>query len=352
VLVSTILAASVAVAPLKTQNVVLLMTDGLRWQEVFGGADRELFDGAKLDDLRAEFWRETPEARREALMPFFWGTLAKQGQVYGNRYEDGTAKVSNGLNFSYPGYSETLCGYVDPAVNSNNPTPNRNVTVLEWVHRQPGFKGKVAAFGAWDVIGPIVNPKRAGLPANAGYEPLTEGKMTPEIRLLNRLKAELPRHPWGGEPYDAITFHTAMQYVKANRPRVLFLSLGETDEWAHANNYREYLISAKRFDAYVKELWETLQSMPQYRGKTTLGITVDHGRGDGAQWTSHGANIKGAESSWIVWMGPDTPARGVVRGRDEVTNAQVASTLARFLGLDYTKAQPRAAAPMRETLRD
>src|SRR5438067_13469988 len=78
-----------AAAPPRTADNVLVVTlDGFRWQELFGGADENLLDakqGVKdLPGLKAKYWRDTPAARREALMPFFWGTLAKQGQVFGN----------------------------------------------------------------------------------------------------------------------------------------------------------------------------------------------------------------------------------------------------------------------------
>ena len=83
------------------------------------------------------------------------------------------------------------------------------------------------------------------------------------------MKADSPRD-WENEPYDNLTFHTALEYLKQRKPRVLYLSLGETDEWAHAGKYAEYLRSTRRADQYVKTLWETLQSMPEYRGVTTL----------------------------------------------------------------------------------
>ena len=58
----------------QTRNVFLVMTDGLRWQEVFGGADERLINKengvSDPDSLRREYWRDTPAARREALMPF------------------------------------------------------------------------------------------------------------------------------------------------------------------------------------------------------------------------------------------------------------------------------------------
>jgi len=91
-----------------TRNVVLVTQDGVRWQEIFRGADLALMnekDGGvtDVDALRRDFWRESPEARRAALMPFFWSVVARQGQIYGNADKKSPAKVVNGMNFSYPG---------------------------------------------------------------------------------------------------------------------------------------------------------------------------------------------------------------------------------------------------------
>ncbi|HEY4816140.1 MAG TPA: hypothetical protein VIH67_01830, partial [Candidatus Acidoferrum sp.] len=74
----------------KTQHVIFVMTDGLRWQEVFDGAEASIMNkkNGKVPDeasLRRAYWRDRSEARREALMPFLWTVIAKQGQVFGNR---------------------------------------------------------------------------------------------------------------------------------------------------------------------------------------------------------------------------------------------------------------------------
>ena len=138
-------APSHAAAPaLQTRHVLLVMADGVRWQEVFTGAEEQLISKehggiTKTNDVRKEFWRDTPEARHEALMPFFWSTLAKQGQLYGNQHKGSTAHVTNGKNFSYPGYSEILCGFSDPRIDSNAKKPNPNVTMPEWLYGKPAF---------------------------------------------------------------------------------------------------------------------------------------------------------------------------------------------------------------------
>ncbi|MES2462128.1 MAG: alkaline phosphatase family protein [Armatimonadota bacterium] len=341
---------------LKTENVIFVMTDGLRWQEVFTGADPALMNkenGAVSDipALKQTYWRSTPEARREILLPFLWNTVARRGQIYGNYARGSQVKVTNGFNFSYPGYQETLCGFADPRINSNNPVPNPNETVFEWLHRKPKYRGSVAAFGAWDVFSAIFNARRCGFPVNAGFEPLTEMRsMTPRVELLNRLKAEMPR-PWGGEPYDAITYYTALEYLTQKKPRLLFLSLGETDEWAHEGKYAQYLDSARRVDIYLKNLWETVQNMGQYRNKTTLIVAVDHGRGEAPQaWKGHGAQVKGSENIWMAFLGPDTPPLGERTGGAVVTQNQIAATLAAFLGEDYTAAMPKAGKPIDEVI--
>ena len=339
----------------RTENIIFVMTDGLRWQEVFSGAEESLFkkqegDKKELDPARIAYWRDTPEARREALMPFLWKVVAKEGQIFGNQDKGSIAQVTNGYNFSYPGYSETFCGFGDPAVNSNNKVYNPNLNVLEFLNGIKSYRGKVAAFGAWDLFPYILNRKRSGLLVNAGYEPMNFGKPTPEYALLNRLKDETIRY-WAGEPFDSLTLETALTYFKKDKPRVFYLSLGETDEWAHDGRYDLYLQSARRADDALRIVWETAQSMSRYRGKTTLIFSADHGRGNAPEeWKSHGEHIANAENIWMAFMGPDTAPLGERSQVERVTASQIAATLAAFLGEDFCAAAPKAGKPIAAVL--
>jgi hypothetical protein len=323
------------------------MTDGLRWQEVFRGADESLInkengDVADPGALKKLYWRGSPSERRETLMPFLWTVIAKQGQIYGDRDLGSEAYVTNGLNFSYPGYNETLCGFADPRINSNDKVPNPNVSVLEWLNKMAPYHGKVAAFGAWDVFPFILNARRSGLLVDAGYDPLTAIPASPRLELLNELKAETPR-VWPDESFDDLTFHTAVEYLKAAKPKVLYLSLGETDDWAHAGNYAEYLNAAHRVDRYLAMLWNLAQSLPEYRGKTTLIFSPDHGRGPGpVDWKSHGEKVPESKYIWMGFMGPDTAALGERSQIQAVTQNEIAATLAAFLGEDYKAQVPKA----------
>ena len=325
-----------------------MMVDGVRWQEVFQGADPQLLAGVPQEQdaegVRQAFGGGSAAARRESLLPFLWSTVAAGGTVLGNRDLGSRCAVTNGWNLSYPGYSETVCGFADPAIVDNGHGPNPNVTVFEWLARQPDWRGGIGVFGAWEGIGDVFHEGRAPFAVNVGDDPLTEGRTTSGIALLNRLKAELPRG-WAGEPYDPITFHTALEWITANGPRLAFLGLGEPDEWAHHGDYRRYLQSTRRWDAAAGELWATLQRLPQYRDTTTLILACDHGRGAGPRWTDHSADTPGSEATWLAFLGPDTAALGEAAG-GQATNDGIAATIARLLGYDYCAAESRAAAAL------
>ena len=333
------------------RNVIVVMTDGLRWQEVFHGADESLltaknyFDGRSVAKLQQGLLAPTAEERRARLMPFLWGTMVAQGELYGDPDVGSDAHVANGLNFSYPGYSETLTGHPDARIKSNDNLPNPNVTVFEWLNKQPGMQGRVAAFGAWEVFSGIFNAGRCGFPVNASYEPFTLLPGDAVVATLNRQKAEVPR-VWDDEVFDAPEFETALEYLKVRKPRLLFVSLGETDDWAHGGNYGEYLNSAQRADADLARVWSAVQAMPEYKGKTTLVFLTDHGRGSGAEsWKDHGTKVPESKNIFIAMMGSGVPAVGLVKG-GEVTQGQVAATVAKLLGYDWNGAEPLAAAPL------
>src|SRR4029077_3010358 len=117
--------------------------------------------------------------------------------------------------------------------------------------------------------------------------------------------------------------------------------------WAHSGRYDLVLHSAHAFDGFVEELWQKLQALPAYRDRTTFIITTDHGRGSGlVEWKEHGVEQKGSENIWLAVMGPDTPGRGERAASTEIHQAQIAATLAAFLGKDYRSAMPNAAPPI------
>jgi hypothetical protein len=281
-------------------------------------------------------------------MPFLWEVMVPRGRIYGDANGGEGARVTNGKNFSYPGYNEILSGFADPRIDSNDKRPNPNVTVLEWLNAQPDFRGKVAAFGSWDVFVYILNRERSGLLVNAGWEPTQADDLSESEVLLNLLGRETP-HVWEGVRFDSFTTQAAIEHLKKRQPRVLYIGLGETDEYAHEGRYDHYLDAAHRFDASLRRLWDAVQSSPHHRDKTSLVVTTDHGRGDAPEgWKHHGATTKGSEMIWIAAMGPDTPTTGTPIDPGPITQSQVAATVAALLGKGeaFLAAAPKAAKPI------
>jgi len=342
-------------AALKTRNVVLIVSDGLRWQEIFSGADPALLDEAhggiwaKPADLKRQFWRDDVQARRKALFPFLWSTVAVHGQIFGNQDKGSIARVTNGLAFSYPGYNEMTTGHPDPRINSNDFGPNPNVSVFEWLNGLPDYRGQVAIFGTWVTFKNIFNLDRSKLPFT-GFDPPYKAPLGPREALLNRLyETTVPLDDEAS--YDAFMQVALVNSFAHRQPRVLFVGYGDTDNYAHQGRYDLVLASAHAFDQFLGELWNTLQALPRYKDRTTFIITTDHGRGSGlTEWKEHGVEEKGSENVWIAVMGPDTAALGERANVAEVHQAQIAATVAALLGKDLRQGIPQAAAPLPDVI--
>jgi hypothetical protein len=328
---------------LKTQNIILITLDGLRWQEVFKGTDSLLlYDKQYVKDIPAietKYWNSNSQISREKLMPFLWNTVEENGQIYGNRDIGSKVNLTNPYWFSYPGYNEILTGFADEKINSNSFGPNPNITVLEFVNQQESFQGRVAAFTSWGTFNDIINEDRSGVLVNAAFEELDIEKDNQRIDMLNKVQTLLPDLFYGIR-LDGVTFQLAFEYLKEETPRFLFIGLDETDDFGHHGSYDYYLNSAHYADQMIAELWQWIQSEPGYKNQTTLLITCDHGRGTSEEWKDHGVKAEGSDQTWFAVIGPDTPAKGEIQS-GQFYNNQFAKTLAAFLGFDYqTNEQP------------
>ncbi len=333
----------------RVENIIIVTTDGFRWQEVFGGMDSTIAHQKKFNQgsdsyIFATYWNNDATIRRQRLLPFIWNTVAKNGQIYGNRNFGNKVDNANPYWFSYPGYSEIFCGFADTLVNSNSYIHNPNTNVLEFINKQQGYKNKVAAFGAWDAFDKILNEPRSNLPVICGFDSCGGRRPNDNERLINQMLNDSYK-PFGyDECLDVFTQYEAMEYLKTKKPKVLYISYGETDEWAHAGQYRDYLNAGHQFDKWLSDIWNHIQNTPRYKNKTALFITVDHGRGDQDknQWTDHGQSVPDSHEIWFAVMGPGIPAKGEVKSKMQIYQNQFAQTIASLLGLKFTAEHPVA----------
>ena len=178
----------------RTENVVLIVTDGVRWQDVFRGPERRLMSRTPggVGDTSAlirDFWRDDPVQRRATLLPFLWSTVAKQGVLYGNQDRGSVARITNRFKFSYPGYS-----------------------------------GKVGAVATWSVFRNILNEERAGIDVIDGWDEPFPGALGRDPRrvLVNELYRTSLRY-WPGNAFDAPMQLAAKEYIRLHKPRLLFV---------------------------------------------------------------------------------------------------------------------------------
>jgi hypothetical protein len=361
VLVLLLALASISPAGVaQTRNLVLVTLDGVRVQEMFGGLDvdvlrRGLEAGQRLEDAPAykKYWASTREERRLRLMPFFWGTLMRShGSIVGDRGSGRSNRLANAYRSSYPGYSEFLTGRAhDDVVTGNDLGQNPYPSVLEFLRRRLGVRRQeVAVFASWGTMARIAEHVPGTIFVNAGPDPYDAPDRV--VDALNRLQLDTPTDS-ALVRRDAYTIELALAHLRLQRPRVLYASLDETDGLAHAGRYPEVLEALARIDRWLERLWAGLQTDGDYRDRTALVVTTDHGRGRMPDhWHQHGAGVEGAEDVWTAFVVPESSRRGVWRDGPPVTHDQLAATLARLMGLDYSLDHPASAPPLEAVFGD
>ena len=352
------IAASAEPAP-NGRNIVLVTLDGVRIQELFGGLDAVIADAPEAESgiyeievTRSRYGRSTAKERREALMPFFWKTLVPAGMVVGNPALGSKVTVRNDQWFSYPGYSEILTGEPQPEIKSNDFVRYPHETVLDYVHGKLKLKPTdVAQIGCWDGFKYAASQKDGTFFMSGAYDLVPAELSTPEMDLLGGLRRQV-MEMWEEGSNDVLTFRIAQAYLKKHRPRVLWIGLGQSDDWSHARRYDRLLDYLHLADSLLAELWQTLQSLDGYRDNTTLIVTTDHGRGrTPSDWAEHEFGIQGSQDIWIAIVGPDTPAIGEARNFPDVTQSDIAATMLQYLGLDHQEFNADAGPPIPGSLK-
>jgi hypothetical protein len=311
---------------------LLVTIDGVRVEEMFEGLDpavlaSTLAPGSHVEETESyrKYWAPTREERRRRLMPFFWETLMRHhGFVVGDPHSGVRQRLLNRHRFSYPGYSEILTGEAhDEVIASNDMGQNPYPSVLEDLRAELRLaRHEVAVFSSWGTMHRIVE------------------------HVPGTILVDAPAEAGTARP-DEETFDRALAHLRTHRPRVLYVAFDETDDLAHEVRYADLLDALAHTDRRLRRLWDEVQSDPEYRGRTALLVTVDHGRGAGVEhWHQHAAEVASAENVWTAYAVPGCRQRGVLTGRHTFVHAQLAATMAGILGVDYRRRVPGAAPPV------
>lgn len=322
----------------QTENIFIITTDGFRWQEVFAGADSAMISNTRFVQdtalIKQLYWDEDAGVRRHKLMPFMWDVIAQKGQIYGNRQFGNKANAANFYKISYPGYNEIFTGYADPFITTNLPRQNQNTNILEYLNNEKKYHGNVVAFSSWTVVPYILNAQRSGLPVNSGYENMENENADTAFQLINQVQDNVEHK--SHTRYDWLTYLNAREYIEQHHPKIVFIGLGETDEFAHEGHYDRYLQQANAVDKMISELWYYVQTNSFYKNKTTFIITTDHGRGESANsWHKHSLFTKGSAQTWMAMIGPGIEPVGEIKTEQQIYQKQIASTIAMLLGQEF-----------------
>lgn len=276
--------------------VVIVAIDGVRWQEIFQGTD-EALSGADV-------------VPASAIVPNLHAIANRRGAFVG---VPGYGSISaSGPNYvSLPGYTELLGGRTSKC--TDNGCPRTSLPSL--LDEASSAGAKVAAFSSWDKLDFAATSEPGRFFTSCGRK--GSGALDP-----------WPGH--GSYRPDRVTAALALEYLEDEQPDVLFLGLGDTDEYAHRGDYAGYVASLRHADEVVGRIYRVLDRMGARGNTTHVIVTTDHGRAE--DFRSHGPMSEAARV-WMLASGPRIKARGAVASPYARRLADIAPTLRVVLGL-------------------
>jgi Metalloenzyme superfamily len=323
-----------AAAEERTESaVVLVVLDGVRWQEFFGGADRAL--------LRERGMNPVSFAGPRALLPNVAHALDMGAVAIGG--PRGPEIAATGPRFiSMPGYLEIFDGRPDPGCEANDCVRPPVRTIVDDVLDASDVDGTEAAVVAsWPNIARAAAADPSRVVISAGRHRVERENVLradeSTAALLDRGRRARAFPGEGDYRPDAITARIALQVLAVERPRFLFVGLGDADEYGHRNDYMGYLQAVHASDAFLGELFATLGGMGARGKHTTVLVTADHGRAYG--FKDHGARYPESGRVWLLAAGGDVHGRGAVAASRRHTLSDVAPTVMALLGM-HSEGEP------------
>jgi len=267
---------------IEKSKVVLITLDGVRWQEIFNGTDPLLYHGKKIS--------------ARDLLPNIYYQFVDRGMVVG---KDSTFVATGPNHISLPGYLEIMRGHPSSDCQDNDCEPRLQENTIA------DLFDKSAIFASWDTIRKTVGKNTDKFVVNCGRNFRSTGWKQAELD-DNQTFPEV----WGDPIYrpDDLTEKAAIDYLQYYSPDFFWVSLGDTDEWAHYGDYDKYLESLQQADKFIGMVVEMVKSGEDGQDFTFI-VTADHGRG--LQWQSHGWDRESARD-WVMMAGRKIPAQGFV----------------------------------------
>jgi hypothetical protein len=287
-------------------KVVLITLDGVRWQDVFNGTDLFLYRGEKL-------------SARE-LLPNLYYHFVDRGMVVG---KDSKFVATGPAHISLPGYLEIMRGHPSTDCQENDCEPRLKEETIADVFNKP------AVFASWDTIRKTVGTNTDRYVVNCGRHFRTKGWKQAELE-------DNQSFPEAWDPIyrpDDLTEKAAIDYLQYYSPDFVWISLGDTDEWAHYGDYNKYIESLQQADKFVGMVLEMVKSGEDGSDFTFI-VTADHGRG--LDWRHHGWDNESARD-WLMMSGRGIPAQGFVKYPEKKSLSNILPTIKELTTGVHTK---------------
>jgi len=283
-------------------HVVLITIDGVRWQDMFYGTDSGLFRG-------------DPISSRE-LMPNIYHYFVDNGMVAG---KESDVINSGPAHISLPGYLEIMRGHPSSQdCLDNYCNPKLDITLTDHFE-------SAAVFASWDTIKKTVSKTPDKFVINCGRD----------YRSAEWFKMTLPddkKFPvtFDDPDYraDEYTEKVVFEYLEYYRPQFLWVSLGDTDEWAHWGDYKNYLEELRRTDVFIGKL------INEYPKDTLFVLTEDHGRS--RDWRNHGWDLDSARV-WIMMYGVGVSPQHFVKFDGVKSLSNIKPTILHLTNKEHSK---------------
>jgi len=272
----------------QTQNVIVVIVDGLRYTEGWGDSTHR-------------------------YVPRLANDLVKTGVINTRFYNMGDTYTS-------AGHTSITTGIYQSLDNSGAELPENPSFFQYWNQVYGNDQRKSWVITSKDKLAVLGNCKN----------PYWTGKFMPSVNSgIDGLGIS------SGYREDTLTLKTAIEILIQYHPNLVLINFRDPDYSAHSGSWIEYVNGVRKTDEYVYRLWNFIQNDAWYKNKTTLFVTSDHGRhSDGVAdgFVSHGDGCEGCRHLGFFAYGPDFKKGAIVKVDREQIDLPV--TVAELLGFD------------------
>jgi hypothetical protein len=173
-------------------------------------------------------------------------------------------------------------------------------------------------------------------------------RLDPRVRSM--IKEAIANFVQSGGPTsgDELTFLVGREVMRKFAPRLLVVIFSDV-EVAHFGSYAMHLGGIRTGDRLVYQLWQEVDTNPEYRGKATLMILPEFGRDPDGSATNgffnHRANEESTRNTWMMALGTAVDKPQIIDR--PVRHIDLCPTLAGLLGCPPLESQGARLAELR-----